>query len=44
MNYVQLFSGWMDIKKFWYIQGGPRQNVFEMHQKVSILWRLKKSN
>ena len=37
-------DGWIFCKKFLYIQGGPQQNVFEMHQKASILWRLKKSN
>ena len=23
-------DGWTFSKKFWYIQGGPRQNVFEL--------------
>ena len=37
-------DGWTFCEKFWYIQGGPRQNVFEMHQKLLFWWRLKKSN
>ena len=37
-------DGWTFCKKFWYIQGGPRQNVFEMNQKPLFLWRLEKFN
>ena len=40
-NYFQ--DEWTVCEKF-YIQGCPRQNVFEMHQKLLFLWRLKKSN
>ena len=39
-----MFSYFQNGWTFWYIEGGPRQNVFEMHQKPLFLWRLKKSN